>query len=169
MKKSTEENPVLTLLVTGQCQNESNVDKAIELLTSAVQKNPQSFLTTLEEVVEVGIDGMVMVALAIFASTAEESFLQKNNSSIIILMSEYGPPKLLEFVELLKSKVFGRGYGSRPQKWVKEVMESWSPKTLNHFIIKHPKEFYSLTMLTHPRYSDICGRLVKNFLNNGKK
>lgn len=164
-KESAEENPVLTLLVTGRCQDDS-VDKAIELLTEAAQKNPKKLLSALEEVAEVGIDGMLMVALTVLVSTAREDFLQKNGSDIIMLLSEYGPPRLLEFVELLKSKVFGRGLGSRSQKWVKNIMESWSPKTVVHFCNKYPKTFYSLIMIIHPRYVGIRGRLIRDFLKN---
>ncbi len=162
-KESTDENPVLTLLVTGRYRDNS-VDSAIELLTEVAQKNPKKLLSTLEKVTEVGIDGMLMVALTILTTTASESFLQKNGSNIIMLLGEYGPPRLLEFVELLKSKVFGKGLGSRAQKWIKSVMESWSPKTIDHFCTEYPKSFYSLVMIVHPRYSGIRGRLVRDFL-----
>lgn len=168
------ENIILTLLITGQCSQTEKVDpdeavtQAIKLFSIAAQKTPQSFLNTIEKTIEVKIDGMVMIALAVLVSKANDSFLQKDNtsSSFITFLSVYGPPKILEFVEYLKSKHFGRGFGSRPQKWVRAVMESWPLTILQKFSINHHKEFYSLIMLVHPRYHGKRGKYVRNFLDN---
>lgn len=109
---------------------------------------------------------MTMIALAILASKASNEFLQQDNtySTFVMFFSVYGPPKLLEFVECLKSKYFGRGFGSRPQKWIRSVMEAWSHSLLKKYTIKYPKELYSLIILIHPRYKDNRSTLVREFL-----
>ena len=167
----SSDNPLLTLLVTGQSSEKDSekfdVDKAIEIISTSAQ-NPQELLSTIEEVIQVGIDRMVMMALAVFLAKADSLVLEKNTSTINLLFNQFGPPKLLELVELLKSKAFGKGFGSRPQKMIKMVMEGWSLNNLKHYSIHCPKQLYSLTMLVHPRYNGNRGRLIKKFLG-GKK
>lgn len=173
----TSENLALDLLVTGKCSQTENVNaeeattRAIKIFSLAAQNNPQTLLETLQEVIEVKIDGLTMLALAILASQASENFLQKNNtySTFVMFFSVYGPPKILEFVEYSKSKYFGRGLGSRPQKWVRAAMESWSLNTLQKFSVNHPKKLYSLIMLIHPRYHGRKGDFIRNFLENSDK
>lgn len=171
------ENLALDLLVTGKCSQTEKIDseeavtRTIQIFSTAAQKNPQKLLKAIRDAIETKIDGMTMVALAIFASQAKESFLQNGDTqdTMVMLLSAYGPPKLMEFVELTKSKVFGRGFGSRPQKWVRNVMETWSEKSLRSYSKKCPKEFYSLILLVHPRYQGKKGILVKEFLETLNK
>lgn len=171
------ENLTLDLLVTGKCSQTEKVDpeeavtRTIRIFSSAAQKTPQTLLKAIRETIEVKIDGMTMIALAILAGRANDSFLRKSNTSatFVMLLGAYGPAKLLEFVELSKSKVFGRGFGSRPQKWVRAVMESWSPESLKKFAKKCPKELYSLMILVHPRYHGKRGIFVRNFLNGPRE
>ena len=173
----SSENLVLDLLVTGKCSQTENIDseeaitKTIKIFSNAAQKTPRALLESIREIVEVKIDGMIMIALAVLAAKAPETFLQKHSTTITynMLLSVYGPPKLLEFVELSKSKVFGRGFGARPQKWVRTTMEGWSLETLKKFSYQHPKELYSLIILVHPRYHGKHGVLIRNFLSNSNK
>lgn len=165
------DNPLITLLVTGQSSEKDSekfdVDKAIEIISTAAQSS-QEFLNTIEEVIQVGIDRMVMLALAVFLAKADSSILEKHTATINLLFNQFGPPKLLELVEFLKSKVFGKGFGSRPQKIIRMVMEGWSLNNLKYYSTHYPKQLYSLTILVHPRYNGNRGRLIKKFLN-GKK
>jgi len=166
-------NLSLALLVTGKCAHTDKIDgeeaaeKIIKIFSAAAQKNPQRLLDSIQEAVELKIDGMTTLALAIFIAQSNEIFLRKAYvlSTIEILLGAYRPPKLLEFVEYLKSKFFGRGLGAKPQKLVRNVMESWSLATLQNFSIKYPKELYSLIILIHPRFNDDRGILIKKFLD----
>lgn len=172
-----QDNHSLILLVTGKCPQTEKLspldaaDVAINIFTASAQKTPQELLKSIKDTIEVKIDGMTMVALAIFTAKANKTFLQKDTTSttMAMLFSVYGPPKLLEFVELLKSKSFGRGLGARPQKWVRSAMEAWSHTTLKKYSLKHPRELYSLIMLIHPRYQDNRGILIREFLGGSIK
>lgn len=162
---------ILTLLVTGKSAEYEKIDdhavtQTINTLAIAARKTPNKLLKAITNAVEVRIDGMIMIALAIFIGQAEEKILQQKDikSTLFTLLDVYNPPKLLEFVELLKSKVFGRGFGSRSQKWVRSVMESWSIGNLRKFSIECPKELYSLIILVHPRYYGHRGSFIKQFL-----
>lgn len=162
---------LFTLLVTGQSTEGSDkfdVDKAIEILSTSTE-NPKAFLSAIEDVIHVGIDRMVMLALAVFLAKSDIIVLEKHTSRIGILLTQFGPSKLIELVELLKSKVFGRGFGSRPQKMIRAVMESWSLNILKYYSIHCPKQLYSLIALVHPRYAGNRGKLVRNFLSGNKQ
>lgn len=169
----SSENLALDLLVRGKCSqtekisSEEAVTRTIKIFSTTAQKTPQLLLKAIRETIEVKIDGMTMVALAILTAKASDTFLQRNNTNAtcIMLLSVYGPPKILEFVEFLKSKSFGRGFGSRPQKWVRTIMEGWSLDVLKKFSKRHPKELYSLIILVHPRYHGKRGIFIRNFLN----
>jgi hypothetical protein len=164
----SSDNLILNLLVTGKSSltdndDDDNPDKTIKILTLAAQNEPRVLLKAVNDVIEVRIDTMVMLALAILTAKADESFLEKEEISemIIMFLSVSGPPKLLEYVEYLKSKSFGRGFGSRPQKWVRSVMEDWKIDHLKNF---NQKNLYSLVRLVHPRYTGFRGKFIKEVM-----
>lgn len=167
------EAEAFNILITGSFSEMEKLDpeiatlQAIELLTSVAENNPKVLLKFIREAVEVKIDEMVIVALAILTAKANEAFLmnKKNSGTILSILSIYGPPKLLEYTEYLKSKVFGRGLGARPQKWVRAVMEGWNIITINNYLSQHTMDFYSLIRLVHPRYQGNRGSLIKEVLD----
>ena len=69
-------------------------------------------------------------------------------------MATFHPGQLLQFVELLKSKKLGKGFGSRSQKWVRDVIESWNVWKLEEYTLKYPTALNSLVRLVHPRLTD---------------
>lgn len=168
----SDEVEATTILITGNlsqpCQDKDEpARRAIEILQKVSRDNPRYLLKAIQDAVEIRVDGMAMVALAILTANAPDSFFQhkKIPATIVSILSFYGPPKLLEYVELLKCKGFGRGFGSRPQKWVRAVMESWSIKNFENYIDNYTIAFYSLLRLVHPRYTGIRGGLIKEILS----
>lgn len=168
---TTEE--VLDIIIRGTFQGMGKLDPeiaamaAIDKLSQAAQHNPVMLLKAIRDAVEISVDGMAIVALAILTAKAEEEFLKnrEHSNSIISILGVYGPPKLLEYIEYLKSKAFGRGFGSRPQKWVRSVMEGWRIDIMDLFLSKHTMAFYSLVRLVHPRYHGSRGKLLMDILD----
>lgn len=164
---------VLDIIIRGSFPGMEKLDpdivamEAIETLSKVAKHNPKMLLKAVRDAVEISIDGMVIVALAILTASASEEFLKdrENSNSIISILGVYGPPKLLEYVEYLKSKVFGRGFGSRPQKWVRTVMEGWRIDMMDVFLSKHTIAFYSLVRLVHPRFHGSRGKLLMDILD----
>lgn len=141
-------------------------ERVVEFLSEASYSAPNETLVTIQDAVETKADGMVMVSLAIFTAQAPEEFLTYNQNAwaITSILALYGPDQLVEYVDYLRSKVFGRGFGSRPQKWVRRVMEGWHSDTLEEYIVLFPTELKTLIKLVHPRFTKVRGDLVKNFL-----
>ncbi|HLG26292.1 MAG TPA: hypothetical protein VI423_00740, partial [Paenisporosarcina sp.] len=79
--------------------------QAIDTLTSVAETHPQSLLKSIRDAVECRIDGMAIVALAILTAKANDNFLTNKEvvGTIVSMLGVYGPPKLLEYVEYLKS------------------------------------------------------------------
>lgn len=167
------ESEALNIIVTGSLSDAKQIDPdqaathVIDILTSVAQDNPDFLLKSIRDAVECRIDGMVIVALAILTAKADEGFLKRKETAntIISILSVYGPPKLLEYVEYLKSKAFGKGFGSRPQKWLRTVMEGWRLDTMDVYLSKHTSAYYSLVRLVHPRYHGTRGLLVQDALD----
>lgn len=164
------------ILVTGYQLNPSNdkdkaAQDALDLLASLAQQAPEFLLERIIAVVEVKIDGMIMVALAVLAGQAPAEFLSnsKINAKISEVLGFYNPADLIDFVELVKSKSFGRGLGSRPQKWIRNVLEGLKIVEIESIIASEEStSFYDLIRLVHPRYQGARGRLVKDFLSQNR-
>jgi hypothetical protein len=108
------------------------------------------------------------LSLAALVANAPEEFLQGEivKSTIVEVLMLKDPDQILEFVTLLRSKVLGRGLGSRPQKLVRRIMENWSTKTVLEHYKQFPKSLYSLVRLVHPRYTDERGEIIIELLHN---
>ncbi len=169
-----EEQDVVNILVTGTFAEmdpakspEDLGQEAIDIFKKVAETNPKHLLHAIRSVVENRIDGMVLTGLVVLTSAAPKEFFldRKNKGTMLALLSVYEPPFLLDYVELLKSGFFGRGFGSRPQKWVRTIMEGWSILMIKEYFIKFPSQYHSLIKLVHPRYLGDRGLLVKSELN----
>lgn len=161
----------LSSLLTRGCEvdaithttDEYNVESAIEHFKFAAENDPDFLL---QETMAMSGSTMVPLSVAILFSCAPDEFLNdhKNRYRIQKILSDKVPGQLLECAEIIKSKVFGRGLGSRPQKTIRTVMESWTSADLEEFSIGQPKELYALVRLIHPRYNDYSGDIIRSLL-----
>ena len=140
--------------------SDENANDAVELLLFAANKSPKFLL---REIVMSGGSEMMSLALAVLFARADDKFISKNyvkDVSFEMLVFK-DPPIILEFVEYLRSKQLGRGFGSRPQKLVRKVMESWPTETMENYISKYKKETKKLVILVHPRYKNYHSELIR--------
>lgn len=164
------ETETLNILVTGafsgsdQLDQDLAMEKVIDILSYVAENNSQFLLKSIQDTAETKIDGMIIPALAILTAKADKKFLIENAGTIKTILSIFGPPKLLEYIEFLKCKTFGRGFGSQPQKWIRAIMEGWRIDTIDTYLSKHTKAYYDLLRLVHPRYHGQRGELVKGIL-----
>lgn len=144
--------------------DESNVDSAIEHFKFAAENDP---IFLLRETMAMTWSTMTPLSIAMLFSCAPDAFLNNaaNRISIQKILLDKIPSQLLECIEIIKSKTFGRGFGSRPQKIIRSVMESWTTEDLKEFAVGQPKELYALIRLVHPRYNDYKGVIVKSILS----
>lgn len=170
--KSYGPTDILNILLTGvptgvlPSDKESQAGLVVEILQDAVICTPDIVLTYIRDACECRLDGMISLALAILSAGADESFFTKDvNNAIQAVLLVYGPMQLLEYVEYMKSKAFGRGLGSKPQKWIRNVMEGWSPGILQKYIKACPKQLRDLLLLIHPRINGVRGQIIKEFLS----
>lgn len=161
---------VLNILMTGKPINspndeEASVDVVLDILKNVSITNPGVVMRHVRAACECKIDGMIPLALAVLTANADDSFFSsKNSGTIRSILMVYGPEELLEYTEFLKSKTLGKGFGSRPQKWVREAIETWTPSILEGYLKQYPKQTYALFRLAHPRIGGFRGDLVKAFL-----
>lgn len=173
-KPSAGSSDAVDVVITGTFKGAENLapdlaaQRAIDILCKAAEEDPYKLLNTIYQAVETRLDGMVAIALACLTSRASEGFLNepKTNGTLLTIFGTYEPPVLLEYVEMMKSKMFGRGFGSRPQKWIRQVMESWNVTTIDAYLTVDGASFYHLIRLVHPRYNGVRGQLVKELLNS---
>lgn len=168
-----DQTEVLNLLVQGampMSDPERAADAAIALLSRTAETQPKFLVEAIRDVVQIRIDNMIMVALACLSAKAPEEFLAKRGIQVYIMnmLAVYNPPAILEYVELLRSKELGRGFGARPQKWVKDVLHGLRLDTLQEYIKDFPKEMCALVRLAHPKYVGPRGELVKKLLQEEK-
>ena len=176
-KNELPEETVARVLLTGVLKNQfyrkadDAAKEAVPLLIERAKKDPEFLLKAACVARNSHMKGMVKVALAAISGSAKESFLTKEltRQSAVALLSTFHPGQLIQFVELCKSKQFGRGFGSRPQKWVRAAMERWSPSKLELYTLKYPTALNQLVRLVHPRYTDFRGNLVLYILDGRKK
>lgn len=140
--------------------SEENADDAIELLTFAANKSPKFLL---RETIMSGGSEMVSLALAVLFAQADDKFLSERYVKGVAyeMLIFKDPPAILDFVEYLRSKELGRGFGSRPQKIVKKVMESWPTDTIEKYMSNYREEMKSLVLLVHPKYKDYHSELIR--------
>lgn len=147
---------------------EIDIDLAMSLLEQGVVEAPLLVLDHLTAItVESKATGMVRIALACLLSKVHSDFFQNpgNLTSIHFLLTSMNCNELKELTDLLKSKSFGKGLGSRPQKLIRKTMESWSIESLKTSIITEATALYSLIRLIHPRYHGSRAKIIKELLN----
>lgn len=161
---------IINLLMRGQevdadihAVHDDDITSAISLFKSAAETNPQFLLT---ESLGMRHSDMVTLSVAILLSCAPDSFLQseKTKATIKNILVKKTPEQLLECVQYLKDKSFGRGFGSRPQKLFRQAMETWHPEMIEEYIVMKPRHLYSLVRLVHPRYVGYQGELIQGLL-----
>ena len=131
----------------------------------AANKSPKFLL---RETIMSGGSEMVSLSLAILFAQADDKFIsEKYVKDVAFEMLVFKEPTIiLEFVEYLKSKELGRGFGSRPQKIVRKVMESWPTDTIEKYMSKHKEETRKLVRLVHPRYRDYHSELIRLLMDD---
>ena len=185
-KNEIWQEAVARVLLTGILKNQfyrstdDAAKEALPLFISAAKKDPMFLLKAAAFARNSHMKGMVKVALAAVNGQASEDFLTREivRKGAIGILKTFHPGQLIQFVELCKSKAFGRGFGSRPQKWVRSAMETWHPNKLEMYTLKYPQALNQLVRLVHPRYNtkhysmskgyDVRGGIVKYVLD-GKK
>lgn len=141
------------------------VSIAINILRHAAQNHADHLLQKTAVVASVE---MTSLAIAILLANAPEKYLSNpaKKSAIRYVLAHLAPPQLLETVEYLKGGALGRGFGSRPQKMIRAVMESWSEEIIETYIMEYQGEFTSLVKLVHPRYRGRRGELIQILMNH---
>jgi len=144
---------------------ENLADNAISLISYAACADPQLLLN---ETLTAASHNISMLALAALVANAPDQFLNRisTKEEIHEVLIHRDPDQLLEFIEYLKNRVFGKGFGSRPQKMVRRTMEHWSLQTLQRYASVYPKSLYALLRLVHPRYKNSKGQVVQKLLNS---
>jgi len=175
-KNELPEEAVARVLLTGILKNQfyrsadDAAKEALPLLIERAKKDPEFLLKAACVARNSHMKGMVKVALAAIAGSSDERFLdlELTKEVAVALLSTFHPGQLIQFVELCKSKKFGRGFGSRSQKWVRATMEKWGYRKLENFTLKYPTALNQLVRLVHPRYTDARGGLIKYVLDGRK-
>lgn len=142
---------------------EDVIDDSLDVLKKAAEKIP-SFL--LQEILAARDSNMALTALAILFASAPNTFLSNVKNDCLDVLIKKTPDELLHFIEMLKNKMFGRGFGSRPQKIIRMVLESWMSEDLENYIREYKYDVIDLIKLAHPRFNNYRGDLVKMLLNN---
>ncbi len=184
MKKSNETEAYLIksqdwrfnlarLMLTGVVNNqfhskaEEMMKEATPLMLNAAILDPTYLLSAACFSRNLNMKGLVKVAIACLNGKASDEFLQSNRGEIVELLSTFPPNHLVQFVELCKSKKFGRGFGSRAQKWVGEVIQNWKPWKLEVNTVKSFNQMNQLIRLAHPNLQGPNADLVKYVLPGG--
>ena len=173
-KNETWKYSVARIMLTGILNNQyyrsadEAAKEALPLIIDASKKDALYLLKAAIFARKANMKGMVKLGVAALSSNASDKFLLENRPAIVELLSTFHPGQLIQFVELLKSKSLGKGFGSRPQKWIKSVMESWTSDRLEEFTLKYPKDLYSLTRLAHPNFKDKERGRIINYILTGE-
>jgi hypothetical protein len=166
---------VARVMLTGILRNQyyrsadNAAKEAIKLFVEVSKKDPTYLLKAAAYARNVNMKGMVKLGIAALAANASDDFLDTYRSNIVDLLATFNPNQLLQFVELMKSKALGRGFGARSQKWIQLVMQSWNDDRIEEFTLKYPTSFKALLRLAHPNYKGFNGKLVRYLLDPNKK
>lgn len=177
VKNETSEEAVARVMLTGILKNQyyrsadAQAKEALPLFMGMAKKDPEYLLKAACFAREANMKGMVKLGLAALVGSANKRFLDrvKTKKAAISLLSTFHPGQLLQFVELCKSKVLGRGLGARPQKWVRAVMENWKPERLEDYTLKYPTALNQLIRLVHPRLKGTQGKIIRYVLDSTLK
>ena len=89
-----------------------------------------------------------IVALVAAASHAPDVAAQ-HEAFIVSLLSTLNPNTLLQYVELFRTKSFGKGFGSRQQRWIRSVFDNVSDHKLETWTLKFGPALRTLGLLVH--------------------
>ena len=144
-------------------------DEAVELFKRATIECPDFLLKSAIFARKGHMKGMVLFGLACIVSGADKKFVTDNRDHIIEVLSTFAPNQLLQFVELVKSKKFGRGLGSSVQKMVAKSMLLWSYELVETYTMKYKSTIKDLVRLVHPSFNDERGLLINYVLDKCDK
>jgi len=88
------------------------------------------------------------MALAALAALAPNT-VREHDADAIALLSTYHPKQLLEFVDICRNRTFGKGFGSREQRWVRSVLHNVSDERLEEWTLKYRQDLRTLGLLVH--------------------
>ena len=163
------EKELYNLIIKGKvdCVDKNEEDTAIDLLKKSAKDYPDVLWSLIYEAFGYDNLGMAIPAMAAYltSSTTDNHFNFKIKKYFINLLSTLNPVTLLELTEYIKSKVFGKGLGSRNQKLLQKIIESWNSKTLKEYIDLYPEEVLNLLKILHPKLSDEKNEIIKNIVN----
>jgi 60 kDa SS-A/Ro ribonucleoprotein len=148
---------------------EASAKEALILFVEQAKQDPVFLLKAIAFARKANMKGMPILGLACLATNAGEVFLDSNRDYIVSVLSTFAPNQLLQFVELVKSKKLGKGFGSRPQGWVSEAMETWDSEKVETYTLQYKTTIKTLLRLVHPHYNDIRGNLSRYVLDPSKK
>jgi hypothetical protein len=146
---------------------DTHVDDVIDTLKLSAQNIPSAMLTSL---ILAPNSPMVSLGLAILFARADDEFLSSTDTKdkCAIVLENFDAEKMIEFIDYLRCKIFGRGFGSRPQKLVKNIVEDWSLNQIIEMSKSQDYLIYNLVKLVHPRFSDQKGRAIKKIIDKMK-
>lgn len=109
---------------------------------------------------------MSSLAIAALCASAPEKYVSRPDVKQFItsVLWHMDPDMLMEFVDYLRPKTLGRGFGSRPQKLLRKVMHEWNETTLEKYILEFKESMILLVKLVHPKYQGYKGELIKMLL-----
>lgn len=168
----SSQDAVARILLTGILKNQfyrsadSLAKEAVPLFVEQAITNPEFLLKAAGFARQSHMKGMVKVALAALLGHANEEFLNKHKDDIVSILQTFHPGQLIQFVELMKSKTFGRGFGSRPQKLVARAMNTWSYTKTETYTLKYPKALNELLRLVHPKINADKSKLYSYVLTD---
>ena len=125
------ENAVNNILCCGYIErtkifvNETHIDDVIDTLKKASENIPNVMLTSL---LLAPNSSMSCLGLSILFANANDDFLSSDDTKdkCAIILENFDAEQIAEFIDYLRCRIFGRGFGSRPQKLIKNIIESWS-------------------------------------------
>lgn len=141
----------------------SEEESAIELLSNAARTCPKDLWQVIKEAYALNHKGLLILAIAALLSN-QIDFYDEIKYYLYKIICKCSPLELLELLEYIKSKIFGGGLGSRSQKLLRWVLESWTLEDLKQYTAQFPTQTYALIRLVHPRYHDERGQLLKVIL-----
>lgn len=143
--------------------DEESVDRGLKVLIESVKTNPKEILEILLDMYYKNkVTYMTLISLSALLSLCPIDFWNKNRPVIVEILKYLPANNLKIVVKIIKSGSFSVKLGSRIQKAIREVMESWSVEVLEFYLINSCKDLYSLLRIIHPRYKGIKGKMIQN-------
>ena len=165
-----EDKSIIDLLVTGKFDRQSEdaieaAQQAIDLVKRFANSKPNVLLEIIIQISKSElVTDMLPMALAALICSSPDNYISSDKiirNHLEGVLKDFGPGKLLQIVELIKSKVFGRGLGSSPQKLIRQVIEKWDESTIRWYSDFYPDSMKHLIKIIHPRIVGVRGDAVK--------